>query len=150
MQLKQTYSKYYGQIEEEMKGSLNEDPEFERAHQEKDVLKLRKILKNINFNYKRSEEPIKTLWQADKDFINLRQHKMDLTTYFEKFKATKKVVKELNQSANGNANAEIMCRELDINPDDIEEAEATKFIADGKERILGIELIMNADRDMAL
>ena len=40
MQLKQTYSKYYGWIEEEMKGSLNEDPEFERAHQEKDVLKL--------------------------------------------------------------------------------------------------------------
>jgi hypothetical protein len=46
------------------------------------VLTLRKLLKNINFNYRRSEEPIKTLWQADKDFINLKQQKMDLTTYF--------------------------------------------------------------------
>ena len=38
MQLKQTYSKYYGQIDEEMKRTLTENPEFERAHQEKDVL----------------------------------------------------------------------------------------------------------------
>jgi hypothetical protein len=35
MQLKQTYAKYYGQIDEEMKGSLTEDPDFERTHQEK-------------------------------------------------------------------------------------------------------------------
>ena len=70
---------------------------------------------------------------------------MDLTTYFEKFKAIKKVAEELNQSANGHAVVEKMCRELDINQDDIEEAEATKFIADRKERILGMQLIMNAD-----
>ena len=58
MQLKQTYSKYYGQIDEEMKGTLTKDPEFEKAHQEKEVLTLRKLLKNINFNYSRSEQPI--------------------------------------------------------------------------------------------
>ena len=34
MQLKQTYSKYYGQIDKEMKGTLKEDPEFKKAHQE--------------------------------------------------------------------------------------------------------------------
>ena len=61
MQLKQTYSKYYGQIDEEMKGTLTKDQEFEKAHQEKDVLTPRKLFKNINFNYRRSEEPIKTL-----------------------------------------------------------------------------------------
>ena len=87
MQLNQTYSKYYWQINEEMKGSLTKDPEFEKAHQEKDVLKLKKLLKNINFNYKRSKELIKTLWQADKYFIILKQHKMDLTSYFKQFKA---------------------------------------------------------------
>ena len=77
----------------------------------------------------------------------MRQHKMDLIIYFEKFKAMRKVVEEPNQSANGHAIVEIMCRELDINLDDIEDAEATKFIADGKERILGLQLIMNADCD---
>ena len=44
-----------------MKGSLTEDPEFERVHQDKVVLKLQKPLKNSNFNYRRSKEPIKTL-----------------------------------------------------------------------------------------
>ena len=59
MQLKQTYSKYYGQIDKETKGTLTKDPEFEEAHQEKDVLTLRKLLKNINFNYRRSNNQSK-------------------------------------------------------------------------------------------
>ena len=111
MQLKQTYSKYYGQMDEEMKGTLTEDHEFKTAHPEKDVLMLRKLLKNTNFNYRRSEEPIKTLWQATKDFIHLKQQKMDLTTYFKKFKATKKVIEELNHAAHGHAVIKIMCQE---------------------------------------
>ena len=44
-----------------MKESLTKDHEFEKVHQEKDVLKLERLLKNINFNYRRSEDPIKTL-----------------------------------------------------------------------------------------
>ena len=70
MKLKQTYSNYYGQTNEEKKGSLTKVPESEKAHQEKDVLTLQKLLKNINFNYRRSKEPTKTMWQAGKDFIN--------------------------------------------------------------------------------
>jgi hypothetical protein len=53
-----------------MKGSITKDPEFKRAHQEKDMLELQKLLHNINFNYRRSREPLKTLWQVDKDFIS--------------------------------------------------------------------------------
>ena len=45
------------------------------------MLTLRKLPKNINFKYRRSEEKIKTLWQADKDFINLKQQTIDLATY---------------------------------------------------------------------
>ena len=111
MQLKQTYSKDYGQIDEEMKGVLTEDQEFETGHQEKDVLTLRKLLKNINFNYRRSEKPIKTLWQADKEFVNLKQPTIDLTTYFEKCKAMKKVVEELNHTAHRHAVVKMMCKE---------------------------------------
>ena len=55
-----------------MKESLTKDPEFEKAHQEKDVLKLRKLTKNITFYYRRSNEPVKTLCQAEKDFINMK------------------------------------------------------------------------------
>ena len=54
-----------------MKGTLTEDQVVENTHEAKDVLTLRKLLKNINFNYRRSKEPIKTLLQANEDFINL-------------------------------------------------------------------------------
>ena len=69
MQLKQTYSNFYGQIDKEMKGILTKDPDSEKVHQEKDVLTLRKLLKNIHFTYRRSKEPTKTPWQADKDIM---------------------------------------------------------------------------------
>ena len=38
---KQAYSVYYGQISDEMKASLRENPDYERAHNEKDVFALR-------------------------------------------------------------------------------------------------------------
>ena len=130
-----------------MKGTLTEDPAFEKARQERDVLTLRKLLKNINFNYRRSKEPIKAMWQADEDFVDLKQQKMDLTTYFEKFKATKKVIEELNQRAHGHTVVEIICKEQYLKIEDIGPEEAARFIAAGKERILGMQLIMNTDCD---
>ena len=48
---KQAYSVYFGQISDEMKASLKEDPDYKRSFQEKDVFALRKMLKNVNFNY---------------------------------------------------------------------------------------------------
>ena len=74
------------------------------------MIKLRKLLMNINCNRKRSEKPINTLWQVENECINLCEHKMDLTTYFKKFKAMKKVVEELNQTANGHVGREILCK----------------------------------------
>ena len=67
---------------------------------------------------------------------------MDLTTYFEKFKATKKVVGEFNHTTHGHAVVEIMCKKQNVNVEEIGTGEAMKFIASGKERILGMQLIM--------
>ena len=75
---------------------------------------------------------------ADKDFINLKQHKTDLTTYFKKFKAMKKVVEELNYTAHGHVVVEIKCKEQHVSADNLKSAEATKYIANGKERLLGM------------
>ena len=74
MQLKQVFSKYYGQVNEDMRGTLKEDDDFKCAHNAKDVDALPKMLKAINFNYKKSKEPIKTMWQAIKDLILMNQH----------------------------------------------------------------------------
>ena len=59
----------------------------------------------------------------------------------------KKVVKELNQTVNGHAVVEILRKQQNTSADSLGPAEATKFISDGKERILGIQLIMNLDRN---
>ena len=74
MQLKQVFSKCYGQVDEDMRGTLKEDDDFKRAYNAKDVIVLQKMLKAINFNYKKSKEPIKTMWQAIKDLILMNQH----------------------------------------------------------------------------
>ena len=74
MQLKQVFSKYYGQVNEDMRGTLKEDDDFKCAYNAKDVIVLQKMLKAINFNYKKSKEPIKTMWQAIKDLILVKQH----------------------------------------------------------------------------
>ena len=78
MQLKQVFSKYFGQVNDDMRGTLKEDPDFERAHNAKDAIALWKMLKSINYNYKKSEEPIKTMYQATKDLILMKQYKKDI------------------------------------------------------------------------
>ena len=72
------FSKYYGQINKDMRETLKEDDNFERAYNAKDVIVLWKILKAINFNYKKREEPIKKIWQTTKDLILTKQHKKDI------------------------------------------------------------------------
>ena len=72
---------------------------------------------------------------------------MDLTTYFERFKARKKAVEELNHTAHGHAVVKIICNEQNLKIEDIRPEEAIQFIAAGKEIILGMQLIMNADQD---
>ena len=147
MQLKQIFSKYFGQIDEDMKGSLKEDKDYQRAFDKKDVIALRKILKAINFNYKKSEEPIKTLWQANKDLFNMRQYKMDLQEYYEKFKALHKVVEELSQSYYGSPFVDIICRETNEDPSTLNAEERIALISQGEDRMLAMQLVMNADRD---
>lgn len=68
--MKQVYSLYHGQCNEDTKFSLAEDPLFKQAKKDKDLIKLYKILQNVNFSYKSSQEPILTMWNAKRAFIN--------------------------------------------------------------------------------
>ena len=61
MQLKQVFSKYYSQVDEDMRGTLKEDDNFEHAYNKKNVIALQTMLKAINFNYKKNKEPIKMM-----------------------------------------------------------------------------------------
>ena len=100
------------------------------------MIKLRKMLKNVNFNYKKSKEPIKTLWQANKYLINLRQHKLDLPKYYQKFKSLNKVVGELQQSDHGSPFIDIICRETNVVLSSLSSDEKIKLITDGEDQMV--------------
>ena len=146
-QLKQIYSKYYGQCDEDMKDSLNEDPEFEKTDKAKDVIKLRKILKRVNFSYRRNEEPIKTLWSANRDFTNMKQYRMTPTEYYEKFKSLHKVVDELNGTSLSDTCVDIICKETGKEKGALTDDEKTKMAEEGEERMLAMQLLLNSDRE---
>lgn len=74
-EMKQVYSVYYGQCDKDMKACLTEDPTFKQVNEEKDLIRLYKILQGVNFSYRPSQEPILTMWNAKKDFINLKQQR---------------------------------------------------------------------------
>ena len=70
-----------------------------QANEDKDLIKLYKILQNVNFSYKSSQEPILTMWNAKRDFINLRQEKhQSVQEYCECFIALRDVNKTLNNN----------------------------------------------------
>ena len=56
-------------------------------------------------------------------------------------------VEEINQTINGHAVIEILYKEQNVSSDGLGAAEGTKCIVDGKERIPGLQLIVNADRE---
>ena len=116
MQLKQVFSKYYGQVDDDMRGTLKEDADFERAYNVKGVIALQKMLKAVNYNYKKSEEPIKTMYQATKDLILMKQHKKGIQKYCEDFKTLNNIVQELKKSKHGSTFVDIICRERGNNP----------------------------------
>ena len=96
-ELKLVYSIYYGQCNEDIKSSLAEDPTFKKANEEKDLIKMYRILQNVNFSYKSVQEPILTMWNAKRDFMNLRQQRhQSVQEYYERFIALKEVNETLN------------------------------------------------------
>ena len=146
-QSKQAFSIYYGQISDEMKASLKEDPDHERSFQEKDVFALRKMLKSVNFNYKKTEEPFKTLVVATKDMMNLRQNESTLQEYHTKFEATRKVVDEIYSSDHGSPYIDIICRETKQDPSTLTTDEKRAMIDEGEKRMQAMQLLLNADRN---
>jgi hypothetical protein len=98
-QMKQVYSIYLGQCDEDIKASLAEHPDFKRTDQEKNVIKLYKILQGVNFSYRSNQEPILTMWNAKVDFIKLRQKpQQSVQEYYERFIAMRDVNETLGNN----------------------------------------------------
>ena len=148
-ELKQVYSKYFGQCDEDMKSTLAEDVKFDTANKEKDVISLRKILQSVNFSYRSSEEPIKTMWQAKVDFIKLRQQKhQSVQEYYEKFMALKEVNDTLNINVYDDPGlVDIIARIKRKDGDNLNDDQRNLFLEIGRERMMGMHLLMGSDRN---
>ena len=119
-QLRQVYSKYIGQCDAEMKATLKEDSRFDEANKKKDVVELRKMLMSANHNYRTHEEPIKTIWTAKRDFINLRQHRNEsVQEYYERFIG----MKEVNETLCPNIDSgliDVICKDKNVERMDLD------------------------------
>ena len=136
---------YFGQIDNEMKATLKENPDYQRAYNEKDVFTLRKMLREVNFNYKRTEEPFKTLATAYKDLL-LRQNDSSLQEYYTRHEAMRKVVNELTASEHGSPFINIICRETQKDPTLLTNDEKEEMTKQGDERLMAMNLVLNADK----
>ena len=145
-QMKQTFSIYHGQISEDMKNSLLEFDGYKKAYQEKNVLELRRMLKAINFNYKKTEHPIKMLVTAKRDLMSFKQFDSPLEDYYLKYDALVKVVDELNHSDHGSVFIEIISREKGVDPTTLTSDQQVEMMVEGEERMKAMQLILNADK----
>lgn len=151
-QLKQSYFKYYGQCDDDMKASLEEDAGFTDAHKTKDVLKLRIIIRTVvTFHYRKSKEPIKMMFESNKDFLNFKQHRMNVTEYYKKFCDLKNLVIEMGGDKYGCYNpsglAEVVCREAGENIALLSPDEKKGRLEKGHERMMAMHFLKNSDME---
>ena len=152
-QLINLYSIYLGQCNEDMKATLAEHPDFDKANKEKDVFTLLKILQGVNFSYVNSEEPIVTMFKAKYDFIRIRQQRgQSVTDYYERFIA----MKEVNESLNTNIHDDLgftaviakeKGKDLDTMTDDEKSVFEDEAFKEGRNRMAAIHLLFGADPD---
>ena len=87
------------------------------------------------------------MWQATKDLILTTQHKRDVHKCYEDFKTFNNIVQELNRSDHGSPFVGIICCENGDNLTTLTPDAKLKLIKKGEERMLAMQLIMNADPD---
>jgi hypothetical protein len=98
-ELKHVYSIYYIQCIEDIKSSFTKDTGFKVSYNERNLIKLYKILQNMNFIQRGREVTILTLWNAKRDCIKLCQQKDQSVQEYYKWLM---VMKEVNETLGAN------------------------------------------------
>ena len=87
------------------------------------------------------------MYQATKDLVPMKQHNKDIQKYYDDFKTLNNVVQELNKSNRESLFADIICRERGDTPTALTPDEKLKCIKEGEEKMLAMQLVLNADPD---
>jgi hypothetical protein len=139
----------YGQCDEDIESSLAEDPTFKHVNEDKDLMRLYKILQNVNFSYKSNQEPILTMWNVKRDYMNLCQQKhQSVQEYYEQLMVLLDVNKTLNTNIHDDLGfIDAITRENGEDPDALTENEKTNYTEQGRERMMAMHMLMGDDRD---
>ena len=76
--MKQVFSLFMGQMDDDTKHRLAEHIEWEVTKQGKDLIKMLEILQGIHFSHTSTQEPFVTMWESINDFDRIRQGKYQL------------------------------------------------------------------------
>ena len=71
--MKQVFSLFMGQMDDDTKHRLAEHKEWEVTKQGKYLIKMLEILQGINFSHTSTQEPIVTMWEYINDSSKIRQ-----------------------------------------------------------------------------
>ena len=74
-QMKQVFSLFMGQTDDDTKHSLAGHKELEGTKQQKDLIIMLEIPQGINFSHTSTQEPIVTMWESINAFAKFRQGK---------------------------------------------------------------------------
>ena len=74
-QMKQVFSLFTGQMDDDTKHRLTKHKEWEVTKQGKHLIKMLEILQGINFSHTSTQEPIVTMWESINDFAKIRKGK---------------------------------------------------------------------------
>lgn len=86
IEMKQVFSLVLGQADDDTRHCLEEHPDWKRVNQQKDLIKMLEILRNVNFQHTSTQEPIFTMWNSIANFVRLRQAKhQSVQEYYEHF-----------------------------------------------------------------
>ena len=69
--MKQVFSLFMGQMDDDTKHCLPEHIEWEVTKQGKDLIKMLEILQDINFSHTSTQEPIVTMWESIKNYVGI-------------------------------------------------------------------------------
>ena len=146
--LREAFHTYIGQCTDEMVAWLKDHKEFEAAEENQDVIALRRILKNIVFDFGPTEDPCLTYMTALKSMFNCRQRNLSPVEYYKRFKETSKALTEMCGTGsfyNDDALVDMICREKGKNRDSVKTTTKAKYLEEGQERMLAMHFLMNCD-----
>ena len=147
-QMKQVFSIFMRQMDDDIKHRLAKHKEWEGTKQQKYLIKMLEILQGINFSHTSTQEPIVTMWESITDFAKIRQGKyQSVPEYYKRFCAIRDVNNSLGCSIYSHTGLiKVIACEKGENASTISTAKNNTYMKIGKDRMMAMHFLMGSDK----